>query len=79
MAARPDMRVHVRVSDLLRALRSAGVDSAAALAERWQADPSFLRPELRAWLRRGSERALDLQWPRLVAEVAARAGRGGAS
>ena len=71
MAAKPEMRVHKRVADLVAALAAAGVDTKAALAAAWQADPGFLVGELEAWVQKGGEGRLRAAWAGLVAESAA--------
>ncbi len=49
---------------------AAQVDSRESLAAAWAAQPAFLKLQLRAWLREGAAEALDIVWPRLLAEAA---------
>ncbi len=46
------------------------VDSRASLAAAWRDDPTFLKRQLRAWLRKDAAQALDALWPQLLAEAA---------
>lgn len=73
MLLRPDMRVHIRASDLLAALVAAQVDSRASLAAKWAQSPGFLRQELAACMQKGAAGALLQAWAALQAEAAAAA------
>lgn len=74
MAARPDMRVHRRVAELIDALVRRGVDCKAALASVWQKEPRYLAAEWRSWVQKGAEGLLDDAWQRLVQEATTVAG-----
>jgi len=50
-AARPEAQGQRRVGELVGALRTARVDSRAALAAAWAREPAWLRRELSAWVR----------------------------
>lgn len=45
------------------------VDSKASLATAWRADPTFLKRQLCAWLRKDTTAAVDSVWPQLLAEA----------
>jgi ATP-dependent RNA helicase DHX37/DHR1 len=67
---KPEMRAHWRVAELLGALdRGGGVDSKAALREKWRHDPAFLRKELLSWMQKGTEAALLRMWESLKQEA----------
>jgi ATP-dependent RNA helicase DHX37/DHR1 len=67
---KPEMRAHWRVAELLGALdRGGGVDSKAALREKWMQDPAFLRKELLSWIQKGTEAALLRMWESLKQEA----------
>lgn len=51
-AASPQSQGQRRVGDLVAALQRRAADSRAALLAAWRADPAYLVPELRAWLRK---------------------------
>ena len=70
-AAAPQCRGQRRVGELIYALRAARVASASALAAAWRVDPTFLRPQLMAWMRAGQDHALEKGWPSIVASLTA--------
>ena len=75
LVARPEAQAHRRVSDLLAALKKAGVDSKAALARALAARPTFLRAEVAQWLQKGTDPALlDRCWRRMLGDVESGAG-----
>ena len=80
-AARPELKGLPRVGELLGALRGRGVDSRAALAAAWQAQPQFLQPQLAAWLQKPHRSQLARLWPKLLQQAGeqrgTRAGKGG--
>ena len=53
----------------------AQVDSRAGLAAAWQLDPSYLQPQLAAWVQRPHQRQLLQLWPQLLQQAASVAGR----
>lgn len=71
MAARPDMRMHKRVAELLAALERAHVDSKAALAAQWRRNPEFLKREMAQWLQKGGAGVLESVWHSLLRESGA--------
>ena len=72
MAAKPEMRMHRRVTDLIAALlkrhEDVGVDSKKALAAAWKKDRNFLKMELKEWVQKGAAARLEAAWPGLLAE-----------
>jgi ATP-dependent RNA helicase DHX37/DHR1 len=66
-AARPEARSQRRVGELLHALKRRGIASRAALRAAWRAEPRYLLPELSAWMRAGTQHALERAWPDIVA------------
>lgn len=70
-AARRELAGLPRVGELLSALERRGVDSRAALAAAWRADPSYLRPQLALWVAKPKQQLLAQLWPRLLQEAGA--------
>lgn len=60
--------VYTHKSRSLSALH-AQVDSRASLAAAWRADRTFLKHQLRAWLRKHAATSLDSAWPQLLSEA----------
>jgi len=71
MAARPEMRMHQRVADLISALKGQGVDSKASLAAAWKSNPDFLKQELEQWMQKGAGGRLENLWKELLRESSA--------
>jgi hypothetical protein len=46
------------------------VFSRAALAAAWQLDPSYLRPQVTAWVHKQHRSEVDRVWPQLLAAAA---------
>lgn len=74
MVLRPEMRMHKRVAELLSGLTTAKVDRKAALAGKWAKDPTFLKAELRLWMKKGAEGQVDKVWNNLLVESGALSG-----
>ncbi len=53
------------------------VDSRASLAAAWQHEPTFLQPQLAAWVQRPSQRQLLQLWPQLLQQAARQSTSGG--
>jgi len=68
MAAKPEMRVHRRVADLISALEKAKIDSKLSLAAVWKKDSHYLKKELEAWMQKGAAGKLEAVWKELIAE-----------
>jgi ATP-dependent RNA helicase DHX37/DHR1 len=68
--AKPEGKAQRRVADLTHALRKRRVADGAALGDAWRRDPAWLMAEVRAWMKRGHEHALERIWPNVVAGVA---------
>ena len=68
MATKPEAQGLPRVGSLVLALRQSGVDSKAKLQQEWEQNPSFLYPEVAAWLRKGQAAELQALWPKLQSE-----------
>ena len=71
MAAKPEMRGHRRVGELIHALEARGVDSKASLVDAWSSDPLFLRRELGVWMKKDAEHLLHRAWSNLLQELSA--------
>ena len=65
--AKPEGKAQRRVADLTHALRKRRVASLVALGDAWRRDPAWLMAEVRAWMKRGHEHALERIWPNVVA------------
>lgn len=57
-----------RVVELVAALQKAGCDSAKRLAQAWNDNPAFLRPELLMWLPKHSLVLTDSIWSSLMGD-----------
>jgi ATP-dependent RNA helicase DHX37/DHR1 len=71
MAAKPEMRVHRRVADLISALEKGKIDSKLSLAAAWKKDTTYLKKELEAWMQKGAAKKLEAVWKDLIASVSA--------
>lgn len=71
MAAKPEMRVHRRVADLISALEKGKIDSKTSLAAVWKKDSSYLKKELEAWMQKGAAGKLEAIWKDLIVSVTA--------
>ncbi len=69
MAAKPEMRVHRRVADLISALEKKQVDSRSSLAAVWKKDSQFLKKELEAWMQKGAAGKLESVWNDVIASI----------
>ena len=68
MAAKPEGQGVGRVVELVAALHKSGCDTARSLAQVWQDEPAFLRPELTMWLPKHSTVLTDSIWSRLLGD-----------
>ncbi|KAI8103074.1 hypothetical protein M9434_005859 [Picochlorum sp. BPE23] len=67
--AMPEMRVHRRLFDFIKALESRHVYTRHDLKSAWESDQSYLKHEISSWVKKPSLQIFEKLWPAIVSSV----------
>lgn len=67
--ASPEMRVHRRLFDFIKALESRHVYTRRELKSAWKSDQSYLKQEISSWLKKPYVQTFETLWPSIVSSI----------